>query len=135
NRAARQVSGNDGNARALAFAVASLGETPPGTWDRFFAEQDKTHLAPLVADVFSRAHLRIEVAVPALRTRLLSSLAQAAYEARELPLGYLDPDRLAILADALEDAGCDNVDILEHLRSPLPHVRGCWALDLLLGKQ
>jgi hypothetical protein len=43
-------------------------------------------------------------------------------------------DRLPILADALEDAGCDNADLLGHLRGPGPHVRGCWALDLLLGK-
>jgi hypothetical protein len=39
------------------------------------------------------------------------------------------------LADALEDAGCTDADILSHLRSPGPHVRGCWALDLLLGKE
>jgi hypothetical protein len=44
-------------------------------------------------------------------------------------------DRLPILADALEDAGCSDADLLGHLRSPGPHVRGCWALDLLLGKQ
>jgi hypothetical protein len=44
-------------------------------------------------------------------------------------------DRLPILADALEDAGCDNADILDHLRGPGPHVRGCWALDLVLGKE
>jgi hypothetical protein len=43
-------------------------------------------------------------------------------------------DRLPLLADALEDAGCDNADVLGHLREPGPHVRGCWALDLLLGK-
>jgi hypothetical protein len=47
----------------------------------------------------------------------------------------LDPDRLAILADALEDAGCDNTDILSHLRGQGPHVRGCWVVDLLLGKE
>lgn len=41
---------------------------------------------------------------------------------------------LPILADALEDAGCDNSEILAHLRGPGPHVRGCWAVDLLLGK-
>ncbi|OWK36188.1 hypothetical protein FRUB_08751 [Fimbriiglobus ruber] len=40
-----------------------------------------------------------------------------------------------ILADALQDAGCDNEDILNHLRGDGPHVRGCWALDLLLGKK
>ena len=44
-------------------------------------------------------------------------------------------DRLPILADALEDAGCDNADILAHCRGPGPHVRGCWVVDLILGKQ
>jgi hypothetical protein len=48
--------------------------------------------------------------------------------------GLLDPVRLSILADALEDAGCENADVLGHLRSPGPHVRGCWPLDLILGK-
>jgi hypothetical protein len=62
------------------------------------------------------------------------ALAQAAYEGRELPAGTLDPTRLADLADALEEAGCDQADVLAHLRSPGPHVRGCWVLDLLLGK-
>jgi len=42
---------------------------------------------------------------------------------------------LPILADALEEAGCDNGDLLNHLRGPGPHVRGCWAVDLLLGKE
>jgi hypothetical protein len=41
---------------------------------------------------------------------------------------------LPILADALEDAGCDNAELLSHCRGSGPHVRGCWALDLLLGK-
>jgi len=40
-----------------------------------------------------------------------------------------------ILADALEDAGCDNADILSHLRGPGPHVRGCWVMDAILGKE
>jgi len=44
-------------------------------------------------------------------------------------------DRLPILADALQDAGCDSDDLLTHLRGPGPHVRGCWALDLVLGKE
>jgi hypothetical protein len=62
-------------------------------------------------------------------------LANFIYTERLLPEGHLDPTRLAILADALEDAGCTDPDILEHMRSPGPHVRGCWAVDLLLGKQ
>jgi hypothetical protein len=43
-------------------------------------------------------------------------------------------DRLHILADALEEAGCDHPDILAHCRGPGPHVRGCWVVDLVLGK-
>jgi hypothetical protein len=42
--------------------------------------------------------------------------------------------RLPVLADALEDAGCTDAELLGHLRGPGPHVRGCWALDLLLGR-
>jgi hypothetical protein len=55
-------------------------------------------------------------------------LAQGIHEDRAY-------DRLPILGDALEDAGCADADILSHLRSPGPHVRGCWPLDLILGKQ
>ena len=44
-------------------------------------------------------------------------------------------DRLPVLADALEEAGCTNADILGHCRGPGPHVRGCWVVDLLLGKK
>jgi hypothetical protein len=69
-----------------------------------------------------------------LLTSEVASLARAAYEERALPSGEFDAARLAVLADALEEEGCDNTDILTHLRSPGPHVRGCWAVDLLLGK-
>jgi hypothetical protein len=44
-------------------------------------------------------------------------------------------DRMPFLADALEEAGCDNAEVLTHLRLPGPHVRGCWPLDLILGKE
>jgi hypothetical protein len=54
-------------------------------------------------------------------------IAQAIYDDRAF-------DRLPILADALEDAGCDNADILNHCRQPSEHVRGCWVVDLVLGK-
>jgi hypothetical protein len=60
-------------------------------------------------------------------------LAQAAYDKRKLPSGHLDPTRLLILADALEEAGCEDPEFLGHLRGPGPHVRGCWVLDSLLG--
>jgi hypothetical protein len=57
----------------------------------------------------------------------VTKLAEAIYEERAF-------DRLPILADALEEAGCDNADILKHCRSEGPHVRGCWALDAVLGR-
>lgn len=44
-------------------------------------------------------------------------------------------DRMPILADALQDAGCDNEDILSHCRGPGPHVRGCWVVDLVTGRE
>ena len=62
------------------------------------------------------------------------SLAQAAYDQRILPIGHLDPARLAVLSDALEETGCTDAELLGHLREPGPHVRGCWALDLILAK-
>jgi hypothetical protein len=46
----------------------------------------------------------------------------------------LDAAGLAVLADALEDAGCTDAELLGHLRRPGPHVRGSWALDLITGR-
>jgi hypothetical protein len=48
--------------------------------------------------------------------------------------GHLDAARLAVLADMLEEAGCPDPPLLGHLRGPGPHVRGCFALDAILGK-
>jgi len=50
---------------------------------------------------------------------------------------YLDRawDDLPVLADALEEGGCAEEDLLRHLRAPGPHVRGCWVVDLVLGKE
>jgi hypothetical protein len=55
-------------------------------------------------------------------------LARGIYEERAF-------DRLPLLADALMDAGCDSDDVLSHCRSEGPHVRGCWVVDLVLGKE
>ncbi|MCE9530233.1 MAG: hypothetical protein K8T89_03725 [Planctomycetes bacterium] len=67
-----------------------------------------------------------------LDPRWLSSnvvdLAQAIYEDRAY-------DRMPILADALMDAGCDNDEIIHHCRGGGPNVRGCWVVDLILGKE
>jgi hypothetical protein len=44
-------------------------------------------------------------------------------------------DWMPQLADALEEAGCNNADILVHCRQPGKHVRGCWVMDLIVGKE
>ena len=61
-------------------------------------------------------------------SRAVRELAASTYKARAF-------DRLPILADALEEAGCGNTDLLNHCRQPGTHVRGCWVIDLLLGKE
>ena len=45
-----------------------------------------------------------------------------------------DRNRMPILADALQDAGCDNEEILNHCRGTGPHFRGCWVVDLMTGR-
>ena len=61
------------------------------------------------------------------RTSTVNALARQVHTSRDF-------SAMPILADALEDAGCDNADILTHCRGPGPHVLGCWALDLVLAK-
>jgi hypothetical protein len=90
--------------------------------------------AGILRDIVGNPFRPVSVA-PATLTPIALSLAQAAYDERGLPLGELDPARLAILADALEESNCTDDALLSHLRSPGPHVRGCWALDLILGKK
>jgi hypothetical protein len=58
---------------------------------------------------------------------IVRTLAQTTYQERNFKY-------LPILADALEEAGCTDADILNHCRQPWEHVRGCWVVDLLLGK-
>lgn len=55
-------------------------------------------------------------------------LAQAIYDERAF-------ERIPILADALEEAGCTNADVLRHCRQPGGHIRGCWGIDRVLGKE
>jgi hypothetical protein len=79
----------------------------------------------VVANPFRQAAIN-----PAWRSwsnNTVQKMAQAIYDGRTF-------GQLPVLADALEDAGCDNPDILAHCRSGGEHVCGCWALDLLLGK-
>jgi hypothetical protein len=92
--------------------------------------------AHLLRDVFGNPFhdVALDPAWVTGRQRLVRRLAQAAYEHRRLPEGTLESERLAVLADALEEAGCDDQDILGHLRGAGPHVRGCWVIDALLAR-
>jgi hypothetical protein len=62
------------------------------------------------------------------RTTDIVALARAIYDDRAF-------DRLPLLADALMDAGCDDEQVIGHCRGPAPHVRGCWVVDLVLGRE
>jgi hypothetical protein len=64
---------------------------------------------------------------PSWRTDTAVALARQMYEARDF-------SAMPILADALQDAGCTSADILYHCRGPGPRVRGCWVVDLVLGR-
>jgi hypothetical protein len=94
--------------------------------------------ADLIRDVFGnpfRPPASVNPAWLAWNTGTVRRLAEAAYEERVLPAGTLDNARLAVLADALQEAGCDDSGLLEHLRGPGPHVPGCFAIDAILGRE
>jgi hypothetical protein len=88
-------------------------------------------LVGLIRDIFGDPFRPITVP-SSHRTPAVVSLAQAAYDERHLPGGELDPHRLAVLADALEEVGTTG-ELVTHLRGPGPHVRGCHVVDLYLG--
>jgi hypothetical protein len=88
------------------------------------------HHTAILRDIFGNPFRPVSVTPAWLgwNDGTVSNLAQAIYYERAF-------DRLPILADALEEAGCTNADILNHCRQSGEHVRGCWVIDLILGKQ
>lgn len=70
-----------------------------------------------------------------INDRTIAGLVEVCYDQRVLPGNALDPTLLGVLADALEDAGCIDSMLLEHLRSLGCHTHGCWAVDLVLGRK
>jgi len=82
--------------------------------------------AALLRDIFGNP-FRLATFDLVWRTATAASLAEAIYTDRAF-------DRLPILADALEDAGCTDRAVLDHCRQPGEHVRGCWVVDLILSK-
>jgi len=89
--------------------------------------QASSALASLLRDIVGNPFRPVTVD-PTWQSNNVVGLAQAIYDDRAF-------DRLPILADALEDAGCTSPEILNHCRQPGEHVRGCWVVDLLLAKE
>jgi hypothetical protein len=115
----------------LAASRSALEDHPPGpiaNYARRAAEAAaRASQADLAREVFGNPFRRLAVS-PAWLTSAVQRLAHGVYEERSF-------DCLPILADALEEAGCTEPEVLAHCRGPGPHVRGCWLVDLLLGKK
>jgi hypothetical protein len=86
--------------------------------------------AALVRCVFGNPFMPVSLdpAWTAWNDGVVRKLARCIYDERAL-------GRLPLLADALEEAGCDCWEILDHCRGKGPHVRGCWVVDRLLGRE
>jgi hypothetical protein len=123
--AARAVAAPDDDL-VRAFHIASEAVTDAGEDDIY-----QLHIT-LLHDIFGNWKWLRPTPVgfdAGWRTSDVMALATGIYEDRAF-------DRMPILADALQDAGCDSDDVLNHLRDPhASHVRGCWVLDLVLGRE
>jgi hypothetical protein len=133
-RAVGRAGAAPGDVSWLAVEAANLGTSSFSLLDAVRKrhpppELEGVALTPLLRDLFGNPFRPVSVD-PAW-------LAWEGGTARRLAEGvYQDQafDRLPVLADALEEAGCADEQILGHCRGPGPHARGCWLLDLLLGK-
>ena len=119
------------NAAALAAAEALAAEMGDdhdfdSTVDSVYGSEVAIQ-SSIVRDVFGNPFRPVAIERSWLSTAVVS-LAQIIYDERAF-------DNMPELADALEETGCTNSDILEHCRGSGPHVRGCWVIDLLLRKE
>jgi hypothetical protein len=108
-------------------AFDALAEiTACSEWEEL-GNQPVPHAVDLIHDIFGNPYRPSPVDLTwfAWDGGIASKMAQSIYDERAF-------DRLPILADALEEAGCTDAAILAHCRGPGPHTRGCWVVDLLL---
>jgi hypothetical protein len=110
---------------------AARGSTPTSR-KRFATIAEKRYQIHLLHDIFGNL-LRPNLLDEAWRTPTVIALARGAYLERLMPGGEFPPMQLAVLADALEEAGAAG-EWLTHLRGPGPHVRGCWVIDALMRR-
>jgi hypothetical protein len=116
---------------AVVAAEAAWAEGKAGATAALVAGSERQAQAKLLRCIFRNPFRPAPVIPPAV-------LAWKGGAVRRLALGIYNRrafDRLPVLGDALKQAGSDNADILAHCREPGPHVRGCWVVDALLGKQ
>ena len=120
------------------LALWCAAQVPRRAWARQAPDPHELAVqAGLVRCVFASPFLPAPTFSPSLLAwgdGTIGRLAAAAYEYGQLTSGELDRVRLAVLADAVEEAGCVD-ELLSHLRGAGLHVRGCWALDAVLGKE
>lgn len=111
------------------YAVKASGFDNPAPlhFDPTAAVREETIQASLVRCLFGYLPFRTVCLEPVWLTATARALSQAIYEERAF-------DRLPILADVLEEAGCRDADVLVHCRGSGQHARGCWVVDLILGK-
>jgi len=111
----------------LHSAINTANQTSDSATDQ---EPEKAAQAILIRDVFGTLFrpMAVDPSWLAWSDETVVHLAQAIYEEQDF-------DRMSILGDALEDAGCHDESILRHCREKGIHVRGCWLLDLLLNKE
>jgi hypothetical protein len=124
--------------RAFAAAVEEA-TSAAGTYGQAVAARaaERASQAALLRDLFGPLPFREVCLDPSWllwNEGVVRRLAEDAYEQRVMPAGTLDPQRLAVLADALEEVGAE-AELVANLRGPGPHYRGNFVLDLLLGKQ
>jgi hypothetical protein len=126
----------DGQATEQEYAAAAL-TLAKATRLAPAATLDPAEECLLLRDIFGDPFRAVTVDPSWLECQggVVPRLARAAYDNRVLPDGTLEPARLAVLANALEGAGCLDEEVLTHLRRREgQHWRGCWMLDLVLGK-
>jgi hypothetical protein len=121
---------------ATSATVVQQGEH--AEWKAMFdghERQERKAQCSLLHDLFSPFWATPSIE-PSWHADTIKRLGEAAYEHRLLPSGHLEPDRLAVLCDALLDAGWPpDHELLAHLRGSALHVRGCVALDVLLERE
>lgn len=121
------------DAVARCGAVTHAGHVAAGTRAALYESLERQFAAPeaalqcqLARCVFG-SPFRPVLFVPSWMTSDVKAIAEAVYRERRF-------HDLPVLADALEEAGCTDEQSLSHCRGPGPHARGCWVVDLLLGK-